>query len=313
MDGHSPNAASEQPGDDLTAIKGIGPEVARRLHDAGVRSFADLVRCSPDDLAGKARVSPQLVKRYDWVGQARELAKVPSPASDAESEASGEDGEHPESFVLRLTLDADNKIVRTVVQHAASKRETPQWVGWDTSRLLTFLSEYVNLGGEAEETPAISAAASESGPERAHPLATTPEPGGPPPTPPLARDIHVREVEAISIVLGTPQRSFKAHEPFAVRLAFDFPGNAPASGAPPGYTVDIFARTLGESRRHIQAVGEHKGMVDEAGAATMEIRSTGLPSGIYRLEGTLRLYELSSSRPHSLAALEGGLLEVTNG
>jgi hypothetical protein len=313
MDRDIPNTVSEQPGDDLTAIKGIGPESARRLHDAGVRSFADFLRYSPSDLADKARVSLQHVKRYNWIGQARELAKMPSPVGNAESEASGDNGEHPESFVLRLTLDADNKVVRTVVQHATSKRETPPWVGWDTDRLLAFLSEYVNLGGEREEAPSVSAAVPESGPQPAQPAGTTPEPEPSPPIPPLPHEIHVREVDVTSIVSGTSQRSFIAREPFAVRLAFDSQPATSASGEPLGYAVDIFARTVGERRRHIQAVGKHEGTVDEAGAAIVEIRSTGLPSGTYRLEGTLRLYEPSSSRPHRLAALEGGLFEVTNG
>lgn len=311
MNRDDPNAASEQPTDDFTAIRGIGRETARRLHEASVRTFADLAGYSSSEIATKARVSVQRVERDDWIGQARELAEVPSPASAEEPETPSGNGEHPESFLLRLTLDDDNRVIRTVVQHATSKREGPPWVGWDTGRLLEFLSEYVDLAGEGDGMP-TGDAASASEPEPAHPAtATTGELEPALPTPPSPGKIRLREVDVISTASGTPQWSLKAGEPFAVRLAFDLQG-APSSGAPLGYTVGIFARTVGESRRQTRAVGEDKGTLGETGEFTLEIRSTGLPLGTYRLEGALRLYEPSSSTPHRLVALEGGLLEVTD-
>ncbi|HIP72576.1 MAG TPA: DUF4332 domain-containing protein [Anaerolineae bacterium] len=37
--------------DDLTRVKGIGPTYARRLHEAGIESFAQLTAVSPQNLA----------------------------------------------------------------------------------------------------------------------------------------------------------------------------------------------------------------------------------------------------------------------
>ena len=65
--------------DDLTAIAGIGPALARRLNDAGVNTYADIASWSEADIrhieqsvlggrfAGR-------IQRDDWVGQAQALS-----------------------------------------------------------------------------------------------------------------------------------------------------------------------------------------------------------------------------------------------
>lgn len=45
-----PTAEDLEP-DDLTRVKGIGPTYARRLHEAGIESFAQLTAVFPQDLA----------------------------------------------------------------------------------------------------------------------------------------------------------------------------------------------------------------------------------------------------------------------
>jgi Helix-hairpin-helix domain len=159
-------------GDDFQAVRGIGRETARRLYDAGVRTFADLASHSPSEIATKARVQASRVEREDWVGQARERAGRSSRTGAEEPETAIDNGEHRESFILRLTLDDDNKVTRTVVTHVRSEREAPAWAGWDTAQLLEFLSEYCDLGQEAEATPTggtLASAASAAEPEPVRP------------------------------------------------------------------------------------------------------------------------------------------------
>jgi len=311
MDPDDASAASEQPADDLRAVRGIGRETARRLHEAGVRTFADLARHSPSEIASKARVQAPRVEREDWIGQARELAERSSPADAEGPEIASDDAEHRESFVLRLTLDDDNKVIRTLVTHVRSEREAPPWAGWDTAQLLEFLSEYMDLGEEAEARPVAAAAATVGEPEPARPaVAAAGEPEPALPTPPLPSEVRLRELEVVSAASGAPQWSLEAGEPFTVRLAFDLQGAEALSRAPLAYTVSIFARTLGESRRQTETVGEDDGTLGETGRASLEVRSTGLPPGTYRLEGALRLREPDSARPRRLVTLTGGLLQV---
>lgn len=61
--------------DDLKVIKGIGPEIERRLHAAGITSFALLAELTPADLE---RILGDVIKRLSneesLLDQARELA-----------------------------------------------------------------------------------------------------------------------------------------------------------------------------------------------------------------------------------------------
>ncbi len=61
--------------DDLKVIKGIGPEIERRLHEAGVMSFAQLAALTPADLENiLGSMIKRLANEQDLLDQARELA-----------------------------------------------------------------------------------------------------------------------------------------------------------------------------------------------------------------------------------------------
>lgn len=63
--------------DDLTAIKGVGPVLARRLHELGITSFAQLAALTPDQarMIDDVVDFPGRVERERWIEQARELSK----------------------------------------------------------------------------------------------------------------------------------------------------------------------------------------------------------------------------------------------
>lgn len=58
--------------DDLTAIKGIGPTFAKRLADAGIITFADLAKVSPDHLREVTQATA-VANPEEWIAQAREM------------------------------------------------------------------------------------------------------------------------------------------------------------------------------------------------------------------------------------------------
>jgi len=62
--------------DDLKVIKGIGPEIERRLHEAGIMSFAQLAALTPADLENiLGSMIKRLANEQDLLDQARELAQ----------------------------------------------------------------------------------------------------------------------------------------------------------------------------------------------------------------------------------------------
>ena len=70
-------AAAEAGSDDLKALSGVGPALEKKLHAAGVTTFAQIAAWTEDDVAAmdeklsfKGRI-----EREGWIEQAKELAK----------------------------------------------------------------------------------------------------------------------------------------------------------------------------------------------------------------------------------------------
>lgn len=64
--------------DDLTLLKGVGPKMAANLQDQGVTSFADIAAWDDakiDQMDEALGGLPGRIRRDDWVGQAKTLAK----------------------------------------------------------------------------------------------------------------------------------------------------------------------------------------------------------------------------------------------
>jgi hypothetical protein len=276
-------SASPSPADDLQEIKGIGQGIAQRLQAAGVRTFAELAGHAPAELAAKAAVPTSRVTREGWIAQASALA-----------ERSAVEAERRESFVLRLNLDEAGRVGRTSVTHVRSGREAPPWAGWDTARLLEFVSEYVDLSPQEPQRP---------GPEPQQRPARHDQGQVVPAIVPTG-EIQVRDLEILPGAGGSAQRSLEADEPFLVRLRL-----GDGAGTQLSYAVTVVARTVGEPRRQTRTVGEAAGTL--AAGGDVEVQSTGLPPGIYRLDGAVRVRRPGLDLPHRLVTIQGGLLQVT--
>jgi large subunit ribosomal protein L21 len=60
--------------DDFKRIYGIGPAIERRLHSAGIRTFADLAALSAEAIAALLpNLSAQQITKQGWIPQARKL------------------------------------------------------------------------------------------------------------------------------------------------------------------------------------------------------------------------------------------------
>jgi predicted flap endonuclease-1-like 5' DNA nuclease len=70
-----PGVSSPGREDNLEVIYGIGPAYARRLNEAGIRTYAGLAGTSPFRLAEIVGPRASLSDIAAWIGQARELSK----------------------------------------------------------------------------------------------------------------------------------------------------------------------------------------------------------------------------------------------
>ncbi len=69
------NSPDESSSDDLTAIRGIGIATENRLYRAGIKSYGQLARATPEDvrkILGKFAGGASVEK---WIAQAKQLAK----------------------------------------------------------------------------------------------------------------------------------------------------------------------------------------------------------------------------------------------
>ncbi len=59
---------------DLMAIRGIGPGMLRRLNEAGIFTYAQLARSTPEELRQALGEAARLARVEEWIERARELA-----------------------------------------------------------------------------------------------------------------------------------------------------------------------------------------------------------------------------------------------
>ncbi len=74
-DNAAANSPDESSSDDLTAIRGIGIATQNRLYRAGIKSYAQLARATPEDVRKILGKFAGGADDEDWIAQAKELAK----------------------------------------------------------------------------------------------------------------------------------------------------------------------------------------------------------------------------------------------
>jgi len=288
--------------DDLTRIGGIGTKIAERLHAAGVLTYADLASRSADEIIKLLPdVSGLSTARLDsWRDQARDLAAAADTAAEqaappVPADAPG-NGQHYESFLVRVLLNEDGSIRMTTAQHIRTGAKQ-HWPGLEREALPDFIQTAI-----ASATPSAKAS-TEPPPDQARQAeAAVTRPGEPQPSPEHGAPAQARR--ASSAVVSVERTPLRAAEPFTITIAIDLAD--PASHADRlAYSAIVVARPLtGGPKR---TVAQSEGLIATT-SSTISIDGAGLPPGAYRLDGAVSLREPGSDRPVDLAALAEGLL-----
>jgi len=307
-------------GDDFRKIDGIGRVFEQRLWDAGIFTYSDLARRTPEEIAAvlapMAGISPEHIAR-----QARELAGPPSEESVPPPEESVP-RQHYAAFHVEFLLESDNSVRRTKVhQHQTDARDA--WSGWNEERLLSFLRDRIPLPAaatpvdvpdvEPTETQTDESAqtqARDQEPARAAP-AIAGQPSAPAPDRLPSLSLSIEELAPIR----DGQRSYvlSSNEPSSVRLTM----RVEAIGAPNHDTFDfsatIVARRLAGHDR--SPVGTKHGTVRVSDPVSVEVTGPTLPVDLYRLVATVEIYpaDHSPGEPplHRMRA-SGDLLRVAD-
>ena len=200
-----------------------------------------------------------------------------------------DDGQHYESFLVRVLLNEDLSIRSTAVQHIRTG-DVRRWSGWQsdalTSLVATAAAEHQPERAGHRELREESAVASAGAGPRARW-----RPGGRPRQPAAAR-------------MTVPGTALAAGERFQLTLSLDLDPDAVVPDRL-AYSAVVVARPLtgGPKRTVAHADGLLPG-----GTTTIHVDGEGLPPGTYRIEGAVSLREPGADPPDGMAVLVDGLI-----
>lgn len=329
-----PNPGSPQNADDFKLIKGIGPALGVRLHEAGILTYRQLASLTPDVLASRVHgLSAKQIALQDWMGQARKLASKKSPPKSARKVVLKKAvHQHYENFTLEFLVDQKHTVRRTRVAHIQSG-DADTWAGWEARQLVDFLARHtgVRVPVERPEKQAHLAALNGDGQIRYSELQTT-EPevrAFPPPytasadhaipvkalplpalqspvAAPRASTLCIRKLEVLTPGSDHPVTHLRQDQPYLVRLALELTEANDPGDLPLLYKASVFSRQLGGTR---YSIGEIVSTLKFSKSIYLDINGDRLPTGTYRLEAFAEIrYDESTTR--SMASLKGGLLQV---
>jgi Helix-hairpin-helix domain len=312
----NPGAEIAATADDLTRIAGIGTKIARRLNEAGIGTYAELVsRSAGDIMALLPDVSGLALARVDgWRHEARELAAAQA-LRDRPAAGRGSD-QHYESFLVRVLLNEDGTVRRTTVRHVGTGAER-HWPGLGVGPLSEFIqASAISAPPPAADSPSAAVPPPASAPPPAaaaggaEPLAGAEPPGEAVPAAGAAPEATRGEPAGARpapftafAVLSVERTTVRASEPFTMTMTLDL-GEGRDRAGQLGYSAVVVAKPLGSGPR--RTVARSDGLVP-ATAPIVTVAAAGLPPGAYRLDGAVSLFE-PGGRPLGLAAIAEGFL-----
>jgi hypothetical protein len=281
------------PGDDFRKIGGVGRRFEQRLWDAGIFTYDDLARRTPEEIAAvlapMAGVSPERI-----ASQARELAGSPPGASVPR--------QHYAAFHVEFLLESDNSVRRTKIhQHQTDARDA--WSGWDEERLLSFLRDRIPLSAVA--TPADApgaepAQAQTDEPAQAEitdqePASAEPAPAGHVSAPAPGRlpswSLSIEELAPIRD--GQRSNVLNSSESTSVRLTMRINPAGPPIHDTFDFSATITARRFAGHDR--SPLGTTHGTIRLSDPVSVEVTGPALPAELYRVVVTVDIYPADHS------------------
>ena len=241
-------------------------------------------------------------------------------------------GQHYESFIVRVLLNDDGSIHDTRMEHIGTG-EVKRWVGWEHRAMLDFVKEasvhavppallaapvgLFDAEPQPESPPESVAESAATGQVRpiSEPPVTVRAPTTPSAQPEAsqaaagsaAADAGLSGLLAPIVGLRPDRMLLRAAQPFAVTLSLE-PANAAPQSERLIYSAVIIARQLGG--RSGKTLASPRGLLKVAGITTIAIDAGGLPPGVYIVEAAVSLRAAGASRAGVTAMAEGIILQV---
>lgn len=134
--------ASSQVVDDFKIIRGIGLIYEKRLHDAGIQTFAQLAKLSPEDVVTLIpNLSVNQIRKQGWVLQARKLVSKDASKPRRKKSTIPTTRQHYENFTVEFLLNEKNKLRRLRIMHVQSG-DVETWANWNSDEVSYFLARH---------------------------------------------------------------------------------------------------------------------------------------------------------------------------
>lgn len=266
-------------GDDFSRLPELDERSERKLHGAGVTSFAELATRTPAQLAriiAKAGFTAEKIRKLGWVDLAHDYAAALQTPGAMDSRLSGtpDAANHAErqrttSFTLRLNITADGRVRKLAITHVRNGAQQ-EWETWNEQELLTFIRDQADLTPDDPQAhAAVHTGATQRLPQAIESVAGPPEP----PAQPAARLTG----ETLARSVGDDQ--------LQVELEFQVPA---AVGSAP-YIWQILARHRESDQ--VEVLGICEGVIEATQPEQRISTVVDLPraDGRYRLSSIMHL------------------------
>lgn len=322
-------APGQPVGDDFTQIRGIGPGIAHRLHNAGILRFTQLASLSPEEIVAAIGdligLTVERVEQQDWAGQARELSEIRyEPITD-------ENGGHLHyaTFTAELLLDEDNRVRRTRLVDVRAGNEDA-WAGWDAERMTQFFTQHAGLHADVQSADklAMSGTASPAdavteieAKELAPDAQSDMEAAGVVALDPPAVDkvqavqqpgeLEINRLDTLNSQTRLNQRVLPSDLPFTLSLILNLAQTGLLTEPELHLKATIQAKEISTGKRVLLAEWDEVHQPRED--FDFSLQYPGLPTGIYRMEAAAVVHPVGREIPTSMyftAFLEGEILQV---
>ena len=324
--------------DNFKLIYGIGPVTENRLYNAGIHTFAQLAKLSPQAIAGCVpSLSATQVQEQEWILQARKLAsgrRGSKPRRKQENMPTTR--QHYENFTFEFLLNEKNKIHRLRITHVQSG-DVDTWTNWSPEDITGFLARHTGARlalpmplstarvknrntllpslsstksvadveesaslPPAEQEPALTMAG-ENTSNTALVKSTQEEASG-----------QIRLLEWKTLIPGSNQnlRDLPQSQIFEVCLTLEISESDIPAISHLDITGRLFAKKIGGGSRKV--IGEVQSRIPYSPILNLTIDSHSLSPGLYRLEAAIETKPAGTTKSsyEFTALIEGGLIQV---
>lgn len=322
--------------DDLMQIRGIGPSLTDRLHEAGILTFSQLASISPEKLAARINgLTAKHISAQNWIGQARKLAQMKyPPKTPKRQDEPPTPRQHYANFTIEFLFDDKKEVRRTRVTHIQSGVEAT-WAGWQTVRLNDFLVRQTHIHSPNRKLlPKTNESAGSEASQNARVEPSSQFVEAHKPVSPSSDNLSVNRDPPVNEVLGqnlpsrvipdstgslclsqlevvtsdsdVPIFALRQGQPYLLRLTLDLQAAFSTKDSPQAYETLIIFKQFNGQDYFMNVAGSIRLSSDKL---TISLAGISLPQGMYRLHASVRLPPDKTS-PEMTAFLKGDLLQV---